>query len=58
MITIELLVSGDRRNRLLSALQKRKTDIDLSLSSENIERLKELINRKSKFYFENPLGSE
>lgn len=58
MITIELLVSGDRRNRLLSALQKRKTDIDLSLSSENIERLKELINRKSKFYFENPLRSE
>lgn len=55
LMEVELLISGERRTRLLGALKKRKTEVDLSLSSENIERLKELINRKSKLYYEAPL---
>jgi hypothetical protein len=58
MITLELKISGERRSHLLSVLKRRKTELDLSLSSENIARLKEIINRKSNLFFENPLPSE
>jgi hypothetical protein len=32
--------------------------VDLSLSSDNIARLKEIINRKSNLYFEHPPPQE
>lgn len=39
-MSMELKVCGDRRAHLLKALKQRKTEVDLSLSSENIARLK------------------
>lgn len=40
MITLDLKIFGEKRSNLLKALKRRKSDLDLSLSSENIARLK------------------
>jgi hypothetical protein len=58
LISVELQVGGERRTQLLSALKRRKAEVDLSLSSDNIARLKEIINRKSNLYFEHPPPQE
>jgi hypothetical protein len=52
LVSVELQVSGERRKQLLGALKRQKTELDLSLSSDNIARLKDIINRKSNLYFE------
>jgi hypothetical protein len=54
LVSMELKVGGERRSRLQGALKRRKQELDLSLSSENIARMKEIINRKSNLYFQHP----
>jgi NAD-dependent SIR2 family protein deacetylase len=56
MIQVQLSIKGNDRVRLLAALQKRRSAVDFSLSTENIERLKEMMNRESGFYFRGRLG--
>ena len=51
MIKVSFHLEGMKRNRLLKALEKQKTQkIDLSLNSANIERFKEIMNRGSNLY--------
>jgi hypothetical protein len=51
LITVCYHLEPSKREHLLKALNKQKVDkIDLSVNSENIERLKELVNRGSGIY--------
>lgn len=51
MISIDFHLEKKKREKLLNALTLQKnTGIDLSLNSDNITRLKEIMNRNSNLY--------